>query len=175
MNIEEARFEVKMTQKYMYDFLLNHTYRSMSGIMSSVFALGAFVLCAVTFGDVPAWQSAAYGVFGAWFAVYLPVSLYMRAGKQVKMNPAFKKPIFYQMDKEGIVIRQDEKEVRIGWEDIMKIVETKRSLLIYTGMRYSFIWPKECMGEERYRIVERQILKNVDLEKIKTRKWEKTW
>ena len=29
----EAKFEVKMTQKVMYNFLLNHTYRSAAGVV----------------------------------------------------------------------------------------------------------------------------------------------
>ena len=54
------RFEVKMTQKIMYNFLMNHTYRSLSGIMGILFGIAAFVIMGVTYGDVPSWQSGVY-------------------------------------------------------------------------------------------------------------------
>ena len=97
----EAKFEVKMTQKVMYNFLLNHTYRSAAGVVGLLFGLSAFVLCIVTFGNVPVWQSILYLLFGIWFFLYLPLNLYLRSKKQVKGNPVFQKPICYVVNDNG--------------------------------------------------------------------------
>ena len=160
------RFEVKMTQKIMYNFLMNHTYRSLSGIMGILFGIAAFVIMGVTYGDVPSWQSGVYLLFGVWFLLYLPVSLFTRSAKQVKLNPVFKKPINYVIGDGGITTMQDEKQALIQWEDMLKVTETKMSLLAYTGKRYSFVLPKECMGDQ-YEAVVKMIRRHMDPGKVK--------
>lgn len=161
----EIKFEVKMTQKIMYNFLMNHTYRSAAGTMGILFGLGAFVVMGVTWGNVPGWQSVADFAFGLWFLVYQPVSLYMRAAKQVKLNPTFKKPVTYIINEEGITSRQEDKEAKIAWEDLWKVTETKLSLLAYTGKRYSFVLPKECLGDQ-YETAVKLIREHMDASRV---------
>ena len=43
----EVKFEVKMTQKVMYNFLMNHTYRSMTGISGVLFGVAALQTAAI--------------------------------------------------------------------------------------------------------------------------------
>lgn len=105
----EVKFDVKMTQKIMYNFLMNHTYKSMAGIAGVLFGIGAFVIMAVTWGNVPEWQSMVYLLFGFWFLLYQPVSLYMKAAKQVKLNPTFQKPVTYIISETGITTMQGDK------------------------------------------------------------------
>jgi hypothetical protein len=162
----EVRFDVKMTRKVMYNFLMNHTYRSFSGIVGILFGIGAFVLMGVTYGSVDTWQSILYLVFGVWFLLYLPVSLYTKAMKQVKLNPTFQKPITYVINEEGITTQQGEQHVTIPWEDMMKVSETKISLLMYTGKRYSFVLPKESMGAQ-YETVVGLIREHMDAKQVK--------
>lgn len=162
----EVKFDVKMTQKIMYNFLMNHTYKSMAGIAGVLFGIGAFVIMAVTWGDVPEWQSMVYLLFGFWFLLYQPVSLYTRAAKQVKLNPTFQKPVTYIMSDTGIVTMQGDKQAEIAWEDMLKVTETKLSLLAYTGKRYSFVLPKESMGEQ-YETVVKLIREHMDAGRVK--------
>lgn len=162
----EVKFDVKMTQKIMYNFLMNHTYKSMAGIAGVLFGIGAFVIMAVTWGDVPEWQSMVYLLFGFWFLLYQPVSLYTRAAKQVKLNPTFQKPVTYIMSDTGIVTTQGDKQAEIAWEDMLKVTETKLSLLAYTGKRYSFVLPKESMGEQ-YETVVKLIREHMDAGRVK--------
>ena len=162
----EVKYDVKMTQKIMYNFLMNHTYKSMAGIAGVLFGIGAFVIMAVTWGDVPEWQSMVYLLFGFWFLLYQPVSLYTRAAKQVKLNPTFQKPVTYIMSDTGIVTMQGDKQAEIAWEDMLKVTETKLSLLAYTGKRYSFVLPKESMGEQ-YETVVKLIREHMDAGRVK--------
>lgn len=150
----EIKFDVKMTHKIMYNFLLNHTYRSMSGIVGILLGIVALVLYFVTKGKVEPWMSMAYLIFGVWFVLYLPVSLYLRSGKQVKNSPVFKKPITYIMNEEGITTRQDDQEAKIEWGNVQKVTQTGMSLLVYTGRRTAFVLPKESMGDQYKAAVE---------------------
>lgn len=162
----EVKFDVKMTQKIMYNFLMNHTYKSMAGIAGVLFGIGAFVIMAVTWGNVPEWQSMAYLLFGFWFLLYQPVSLYRKAAKQVKLNPTFQKPVTYIISDTGITTMQGDKQAQIAWEDMLKVTETKLSLLAYTGKRYSFVLPKESMGEQ-YETAVKMIREHMNAGRVK--------
>lgn len=162
----EVKFDVKMTQKIMYNFLMHHTYKSIAGIAGVLFGIGAFVIMGTTWGKVAEWQSMVYLLFGFWFLLYQPVSLYTKAAKQVKLNPTFKKPITYIIRDEGITTMQGDKEAQIAWEDMLKVTETKLSLLAYTGKRYSFVLPKECMGEQ-YETAVKIIREHMDANRVK--------
>ncbi|WP_394925798.1 YcxB family protein [uncultured Robinsoniella sp.] len=162
----EVKFDVKMTQKIMYNFLLSHTYKSFSGVFGVLFGAAALAVFAMTFEKVESWQSILYLVFGIWFILYLPITLYLKSVKQVKLNPVFKKPITYILNDEGIQTIQDDQNAELKWEDLVKVTETKLSLLVYTGKRYSFVFPKESIGEQ-YDELLKLIQGHVDAGKIK--------
>lgn len=144
----EVTFQVTMTPRVMYDFLMNHTYKSPAGILGVVFGAAAFVVLGLTWGSAESWQSMLYGLFGLWFLLYQPVSLYLRAAAQVKTNPVYKNPIAYRMTQEGISTAQGDQIAKMGWMDMEKARETKKSLLLYTGKRSCVVLPKESMGEQ---------------------------
>lgn len=149
----EVTFDVKMTPKIMYDFLMNHTYKSPTGVLGVLFGLFAFVILGVTWGKAEGWQSILYGLFGFWFILYLPVNLYLRSARQVKMNPTFQKPITYTVTQEGITTSQEKQKATMKWEDMMVVKETKKSILVYTGKRSCVVLPKESMGEKYQDVV----------------------
>jgi len=162
----EVKFDVKMTQKIMYNFLMNHTYRSMTGVMGILFGIAAFVIFGMTLGHAETFMSVLYLLFGIWFLLYLPINLYLRSAKQVKSNPVFQKPLHYTINDEGITTEQGDQQAQMKWEDLVKVTETKMSLLIYTGKRYSFVLPKEAMGS-RYKDVAALIKKHMPDRKVK--------
>lgn len=164
----EAKFEVKMTRKIMYNFLMNHTYRSFTGVIGILFGLSAIAMGVMSMGQAEVWQTCLYLFFGIWFLLYLPVSLYSRAGRQVKTNPTFKSPIGYTINDRGISTNQGDRHAHIAWTDMQKVTETKLSLLAYTGKRYSFVLPKESMGSQ-YDTVVKLMKKNMDPKKVKVK------
>lgn len=103
----EVKFEVKMTPQIMYNFMLNHTYKSLTGVLGVLFGIASFILFGITLGKTTSIFSILYLLFGIWFILYLPVSLYMRSKRQVKNNAVFQKPITYVLNEKGIQIIQD--------------------------------------------------------------------
>ncbi|MDO5424753.1 MAG: YcxB family protein [Eubacteriales bacterium] len=162
----EIKFDVKMTQKAMFDFMLRHAYSGASGFVGTFFGISAFVVAVVTFGDVQTWQTILYAAFGVWFIFYLPVSLYFRSVKQVKLNPVFKNPLSYILTEEGIRTIQGDKQADVEWDSLYKVRETKHNLLVYTAKRYAFVWPKESMGDQYPEIV-KMIRAHAAAEKVK--------
>ena len=53
--------------------------------------------------------SIVYCLFGVWFIVYLPVSLYTKSKRQVEKSEVFKNPVTYILNDEGIEIVQEKK------------------------------------------------------------------
>ena len=165
----KAAFDVKMNVKTMYNFLMSHTYSGISGYLSHIIGLGMLVLFFATFGEVDSNRSVLYAVFGIWFMVYLPVSLYSKSVKQVKLNPVYKKPLSYIVDENGITTTQGEQKAEVTWEQILRVKETKVSFLVYTGRSFCFIFPKEAIGGTG------KDCKRVDPKKSTPRKGEDAW
>lgn len=142
-----VKFEVKMTEKYMFDFMLYHNYTHVSGLMTAI----AGVLCLTVFvqkimdGDV---QSAVVWLMcSILFLVISPSSMKTKAKSQVN-SEMFQKPLEYELTETGIVVRQDEAETTIQWEEVTKAVSTNKSVILYLGRVRALVLPKECMGEQ---------------------------
>jgi len=148
-----VKFQVQMQDEYMYDFLLYHNYTRLSGWMNVV----AGVLCFAVFltkiigGDV---QTAVIWLMCAiLFLVVNPQSLKTRAKMRVNNTPMFQKPLEYELNEEGVIVRQDEQNVKLSWEDFAKAVSTRKNVLLYTGRIMAIILPKKCMGEQYEEVI----------------------
>ncbi len=155
----EIRFEIKVTHRDMYNFLMHHTYRSFSGIFSVVagIALLGLFWYGRTLGTENTWL---YLLFGVLFLVYEPWTLLIQSAKQVSSNPVFQKPLSYCLTETGISVAQGETENEIPWTAVTKVRESARSFFIYTSKRNASIWVKDQLGgqEQAVReILERQV------------------
>ena len=96
-----VKFEVKMTDKIMYDFLLYHTYTHMSGLLGAmigVIALGMginYMLSGDSMAAMPAF------ILVALFLVVTPVSLKGKAKTKVQRTKMFQKPLEYELSKKA--------------------------------------------------------------------------
>lgn len=138
----ELEFDVKMTPMAMYDYLLHHTYSGMSGIIGTV--VGVFLIMAFI-----KTQYFIYLIAGVVIILYLPVTLFTRANKQVQMTPAFKKPLHYKFTDEGISVSQDDAEEKQAWDTCVKAVSTRSNIILYTSRTTASIFPKKDLGEKK--------------------------
>ena len=91
----KAKFEIRMTNQDMYNFLMYHSYHGFTGIFSiaaGIALLAYFFWCAGTGRE----NSFLYPLFGVLFLVYQPWTLFISSAKQVSSNPVFQKPIGLQ-------------------------------------------------------------------------------
>ncbi len=65
------------------------------------------------------------------FVFVNPIMLYTKARKQVKKTPSFQKPIGYELNDEGIVVRQDDQEMVMPWDGVAKVKTTSMSIIVY--------------------------------------------
>lgn len=164
----KAKFEIQITTGSMYRFLMYHAYHEISGRFSIVagIVLLALYAWALSGESVNSW---IYLLFSILFFVYQPWTLYTQAAKQAKLNPVFKKPLEYFVSDDGIVVTQGKESNEAKWENVLKVRETKQSILVYTHPKSAFIWVKAQMGAQEPAVRE-LICAHVDAKKVKLTK-----
>ncbi|MCQ2081559.1 MAG: YcxB family protein [Lachnospiraceae bacterium] len=142
----KLEFDIKMTSKALYDYMLYHTYTGMQGIIGTISGL---LLMALYFMG----QSIIYLVAGLVVVSYLPISLFMRSKQQFLTNPSFKEPLHYSFDDEGMTVSQGENSETLEWEAMYKAVSTPGSIVLYTARYNASIFPKKDLGDQKALLV----------------------
>ncbi len=141
--------EARLTNKEMYNFLLRHNYFSLGGICGVILSIGAIVLAVLNINNTQ--MNGTYKIalvfVGLLFTVIQPVMLYTKASSQVKKNDSVNKPLKYTFTDKDFSISVDEDSVTQSYEDIIKVISTKLSVIIYINKYRAFILPKSAIGE----------------------------
>jgi len=143
----EVEFDVKMTSGALYDYLLSHTYHTLSGLAGTI--VGALLIVAFFMNMRPPFLIA-----GLVIVLYLPWTLFLRSQQQFRTNEAFKNPLHYKLTDEGIEVSQGETIQMQKWEDMYKAVSTSGSILVYTNKINACIFPKKDLGDKKSAVVE---------------------
>lgn len=142
-----VELDVKINAGDLYDYNLRHAYNSASGIMGST--LGAVMILVAL--RTSTW---IFLIGGAALILYLPWTLFIKSRQQVLSNPAFKEPLHYVLDDQGITISQGEMSATQKWEDMVKAVSTGRSIIVYTSRVNATIFPRRQLGDQQAGVVE---------------------
>ena len=143
-----VKFNVKMTEKYMYDFMLYHNYTHFSGLLGAIIGVVALGLTISNFISGNTQNAGFTLIVAVLFLVVTPRTTKQRAAMQVKNSKMFQDVLEYEFNEEGIVVRQGELEAATPWEECSKAVSTQKSVIIYITRVRALIFPKECMGEQ---------------------------
>lgn len=157
----EIEFDVKVTAGVLYDYLLYHTYTSLSGMLGTL--VGVFLIMAFL-----STKYVIYLIAGGVLIAYLPGALFLRAMQQVQNTPAFKKPLHYKMTDAGISVSQDENEENQSWDSCVKAVSTGRSIILYTSRTAASIFPKRDLGDKKEALIQ-MISTHMPPKKVKIR------
>ncbi len=143
-----VKFNVKMTEKYMYDFMLYHNYTHFSGLVGAIVGVLALGMTISNFisGDTQA--AGVTLIVALLFLVVTPSTMKQRASMQVKNTPMFQETLEYELNEEGIVVRQGEAQATTSWEECLKAVSTQKSVIVYITRVRALIFPKACMGDQ---------------------------
>lgn len=133
--------DVKIGKADLYDYNLKYTYSQFINILAEIIGV-----LAVAYGIYSANYPLA--VIGAVVVVYLPITLWMRSAQVAALSPAFKEPLHYRLDDEGLTISQGENEETIKWENCVKAVSTTRSVLVFTSRTTATIFPRKQLGDK---------------------------
>ncbi len=158
---KEVSLDVHMNTGVLYDYMLNHSYSGASGILGTCFGFLGIIAFAKT-------QFPLYLIMGLLLIFYLPVHLRYRAALQMQATEAFKKPLHYVVDRKGISVSQGEQTECVSWEQCLKAVSTKKSIVVYTGKKNATIFPRADLGEYTAALIA-VIVENMDPKRVKIR------
>ena len=103
----EEKITVRMTDTYLFDFTLYHTYSKLAGFLTNI------LVAAIV------------------FIVYTPLLLKYRSKKQVKRIERYHVPNEMTFNDEGIQVEFADKKETYEWEQIQKVVTTPKTIGFY--------------------------------------------
>lgn len=146
--VKEIKFSYQTKVSDMYRFLMQYSYGGFRGIINLVISIGALVLLFTGADGGNAFNKVLLILIAALFTVIEPIILYYKAARQVKLTPMFQQPLDYVINEQGIQVRLNEEEMVLVWEDIYKIVETKKDFYFYMSLNRAHILPKVGYEEQ---------------------------
>lgn len=156
-----VEFDVQIKAGDLYDYMLRHTYYSFAGLLGSL--VGALMVVGGIYTNT--WLMAGAGVI---LLLYLPWTLFLKSRQQMLTNPAFKEPLHYMLDEEGVHVSQNGTEEMQKWENIVKAVSTGRSLILYTSRVNACIFPRRCLQDDTAKVIQ-VLCANLPAGKVKIR------
>lgn len=145
------KITVNMTEEALFDFLLFHAYSKFSGFLINILGMAVAFMGIIMYvtGKISAVNVAFYLVAAAIFLGSNPLSLKLRAKKQVKINPEYCQPVEYVFEEEtGITVRAGEEVKKYSWEEIQRAVVTPKTIGIYYEEERALIIPKTDFGDQ---------------------------
>lgn len=139
-------FDTLVNASDLFNFKVNHYYRSSSGIFGTAFGVIALVVCIASYGRTNISYTLMMGLFAFMFIIYPPVSMRMKAKTQAK-QVEFSKPIHYIINSEGISLSLDDMRESITWDDVYKIRFTGRNLVLYISSMRANVLPLRDMKQ----------------------------
>lgn len=146
---KQVEFDITITAKDMYDFLMKHFYGSFSGKFGLVLSIGALIFFFIGLGKRDIFQLTILLVLGLLFTVVQPLQMKLKASAQIKANPMFQEPIHFLFDEKGMNVSQRGETALLPWQDIRRVKESKHSIFVYVSSINANIIPKEGLGEEQ--------------------------
>lgn len=140
-------FDIKITDKDLYDYMMAHTFNSGAGILGS--CIGALMIVAACMNGQ--W---IYLILGIVLLVYQPITLRIKSKQQVLNNPVFQNVLHYTLDEEGITISQGQESQSQRWADMYKATSTGRSIIVYTSKVGATIFPRKQLGGDAVKVIE---------------------
>ena len=146
------KFDIKLKAADLYRFYMYYMFTSLRGLLAPLLgvALLAYVLFSGKFTEGS--SGIFYGIVAALMIVYSPIVLWFRARRLVSgENELAGTMHFCFTDEEGVHVKIDgiDFDTVLTWGDVYKAVMTKHNLLIFSGLRTAYIFPRDQITEEQ--------------------------
>lgn len=139
--------DVKIEAKDLYDYMMAHTYSRPAGILGS--CAGALMLLVGIMKS-----QMIFVIAGVVLLLYLPWTLFLKSKQQAINNPAFKQPLHYVLDENGITVSQGEVSQSQTWDNMYKAISTTKNIIVYTSPVNATIIPRRALKENTTKCIE---------------------
>ena len=146
----EEKITVRMTDTYLFDFTLYHTYSKLAGFLTNILvaAIAFMGIIMLVMGKIKPVQIIFYLVAAVVFIVYTPLLLKYRSKRQVKRIERYHVPNEMTFNDEGIQVEFADKKETYEWEQIQKVVTTPKTIGFYYETEKELIVPKPDFGDK---------------------------
>ena len=144
-------FDIKLKPRDMFLFNMYQTYTSFNGWFSIVFGAALLVSAGyafVVYGEAGYSNAILYAAAGVFLLAYMPLTLWMRAGRSINASPVLSSVLHYHVDADGFTVTQGEASGVLAWKQIYKMVATKSNVLVYSNRMNAYVIPREQLGEQ---------------------------
>lgn len=162
----EVKFEIKISNKDLANFMIYHNYHSMQGVIGLFISLASLVLLIVKFKTLDTTQILVLAVLALVFTVLTPAILVRKAAAQAKRNKTFANPITYELRDDGFSLYQGDEKADLEWRNVYKVMDNGHSLILYISTVRAFIWPKKQI-ESQYGAVTGLLKAHLEPRKLK--------
>lgn len=145
--VPKISVDIKIGTKDMFYFFMRHNYACFSGIFGLFISIGAGLLLLIRFQHYEIGAKCLLLVIALLFTVIQPLQLLLKAANQIKRTPMFHEKIRYTFQEEGLELSQKDQNGLIPWEQIMKVVDTGKYMIIYITRMRAYIFPKSQIKE----------------------------
>lgn len=144
----EVKAKVQLTTKEMYEFLMRHTYSSMSGFIGLILSIGGFIgfFYMLRMPNASPLYLGALLVTGLLFTVVQPLMVLKNAKKQAKLYE--EDALEYVISKKGIDVKQGDRTGFSKWDDVTKITSSKNIIIMYTTRVHAYVIPRAALGDQ---------------------------
>lgn len=164
--MEKLEFKIKLSVKDLYYFLMYHYYTKSSGI----FGVGLSIFAAVTlyrkFPTLDMNGKVVLLIFSLMFTVINPIMMWTKAARQIKTNKSLGGELIYGLDDEHLSVQLEEEAAELSWEQVVRVKDNGKELVVYVSMASGYIWPKKQI-EAQYDQIIAILKKNVDARKLR--------
>lgn len=144
----KVEFNVKITRKEMFSFLINNTYRKPMGVILFIFGIACFVIAGCTYEQMGVQSTLLLILLGSLYTIIQPILLWKNAGRQIKKNPVYQNELRYEFDDKGITVSQGDSVTSKKWEECYKAADYGKLVVIYIMINNGIILPKAAIGEQ---------------------------
>jgi len=121
------QFEPKVTALDMWKLSMRHIYKSMIGVCNVIFAIAIILLTIKFWSETGAFLKGALVFCCVLFPVMQPLSVYMRAVKQVEALP---QDMVLEVDETGIHITGDSQKSHMQWNRVKGFIKEKDMVIL---------------------------------------------
>lgn len=164
----KLQFNVQMTRQFLFDFYLQHTYRTLRGKISLLVGIIMIPLCILSWNRIDKMFLLCYIFFAVFFLILMPARLWMKAKQGIRNIKVYHAPFTYKVDNTGITTIQKSQTAHSGWNQVEKVIESYLCIYVYVNKKDAYVWPKAAIGKNYSKLLE-LLKKNVSKNKLKIR------
>lgn len=146
----EFRLEPKVTAKDMWKLSMRHIYKSMVGVCNVIFAVAIVLLTAKFWNNVEPFLKGLLVFLCILFPIMQPLSVYMRAAKQVQALP---QDMVLEIDETGLHITGDNQKSHMPWSRVRGLIKEKGMLILAVDGGRGYMLTDNILGSRKEALI----------------------